>query len=63
MDYKPTLNLPQTNFPMKANLAQREPERLNDWEAQHLYDVIRRRSKGRFRAARDCVKWGPVVHR
>jgi len=49
MDYKPTLNLPQTNFPMKANLAQREPERLNGWEAQKLYDVIRKRSQGRRR--------------
>ena len=30
-DYKATLNLPQTDFPMKANLAQREPERLKAW--------------------------------
>ena len=32
-DYKKTLNLPQTAFPMKANLAQREPETLKKWES------------------------------
>ena len=32
-DYKKTLNLPQTAFPMKANLAQREPEAIKKWEA------------------------------
>ena len=32
-DYKNTLNLPQTGFPMKANLAAREPEMLKGWEA------------------------------
>ena len=31
-DYKKTLNLPQTAFPMKANLAQREPQMLKHWE-------------------------------
>ena len=31
-DYKKTLNLPQTAFPMKANLAQREPETLKKWD-------------------------------
>ena len=31
-NYKETLNLPNTAFPMKANLAQREPEILNFWE-------------------------------
>lgn len=47
MDYKKTLNLPQTRFPMKANLAQREPERLKQWEAQDLYGEIRKSSEGR----------------
>ncbi|KAA0892173.1 isoleucine--tRNA ligase [Oryzomonas rubra] len=37
MEYKDTLNLPQTDFPMKANLNQREPEILNKWEAEGLY--------------------------
>ena len=36
-DYKDTLNLPQTAFPMKANLAQREPEMLHFWKTIDLY--------------------------
>ena len=40
-DYKPTLHLPQTGFPMKANLAQREPEMLRHWEQLDLYARIR----------------------
>jgi len=45
MDYKKTLNLPQTGFPMKANLAAREPEQLKKWEEENLYDELRNRSK------------------
>ena len=44
-DYKATLNLPQTDFPMKANLAQREPDRLKAWESMDLYGQIRQASK------------------
>ncbi|MGH7205096.1 MAG: isoleucine--tRNA ligase [Nitrospiraceae bacterium] len=40
MDYKATLNLPRTDFPMKANLPQREPELLAWWEQQRLYERI-----------------------
>ena len=40
MEYKDTLNLPQTDFPMKANLAQREPEMLAAWEKDSLYGTI-----------------------
>ena len=40
MDYKATLNLPRTDFPMKANLPQREPELLAWWEQEHLYERI-----------------------
>jgi isoleucyl-tRNA synthetase len=40
-DYKHTLNLPKTGFPMKANLAQREPEMLKRWEQTDLYAKIR----------------------
>ncbi|MCD6584954.1 MAG: isoleucine--tRNA ligase [Desulfobacteraceae bacterium] len=47
MDYKKTLNLPNTKFPMKANLANREPEQLKKWEEAGLYDQIRAASKGR----------------
>lgn len=40
-DYKNTLNLPKTDFPMKANLAQREPDILQKWESLNLYQKIR----------------------
>ncbi len=46
-DYKNTLNLPQTAFPMKASLAQREPQRLKQWAEQDLYGKIRAASAGR----------------
>src|SRR5258706_597079 len=39
-NYRDTLNLPQTAFPMKANLPQREPEMLTRWEQGKLYDKI-----------------------
>ena len=42
MDYKKTLNLPATKFPMKANLVNREPEQLKSWEESNLYDTIRK---------------------
>ncbi|MGZ4964050.1 MAG: class I tRNA ligase family protein, partial [Limisphaerales bacterium] len=40
MDYKTTLNLPQTGFPMKADLIAREPQRLQKWESAKLYQSI-----------------------
>ncbi|MGC1402800.1 MAG: class I tRNA ligase family protein, partial [Thermodesulfobacteriota bacterium] len=49
MDYKQTLNLPKTNFPMKANLVQKEPEWLKNWERDGLYHKIRKFSEGRKR--------------
>ncbi len=47
MDYKATLNLPKTDFPMKANLPQREPELLASWERERLYEQIQAAGKGR----------------
>jgi len=47
MDYKKTLNLPNTAFPMKGNLAQREPERLKKWQEAELYKKIRASFAGR----------------
>jgi isoleucyl-tRNA synthetase len=47
MDYKDTLNLPKTDFPMKANLAKREPEMLDRWDGMRIYDRIRADAKGR----------------
>ncbi len=46
-DYKKTLNLPKTAFPMKANLAQREPERLKQWNEAKLYEKIREQFSGK----------------
>lgn len=46
-EYKDTLNLPKTAFPMKASLAQREPQRLKQWQDMDLYARIREASKGR----------------
>ena len=46
-NYKDTLNLPKTEFPMKGNLAQREPEMLKRWEAEGLYRQIREACAGR----------------
>ena len=45
-DYKPTLNLPNTAFAMKANLAQREPGMLKKWQAEKLYEKIRHARAG-----------------
>jgi isoleucyl-tRNA synthetase len=47
LDLKSTLNLPKTDFPMKASLPQREPRRLEQWESMHLYDRLRDTHKGK----------------
>src|SRR5207237_8629800 len=46
-NYKNTLNLPRTEFPMKANLAAREPEMLREWEETRLYQQIQKSRDGR----------------
>ncbi|HUY83735.1 MAG TPA: isoleucine--tRNA ligase [Steroidobacteraceae bacterium] len=48
-DYKNTINLPNTGFPMKADLANREPKMLAAWERIGLYGKIRDASRGRPR--------------
>jgi isoleucyl-tRNA synthetase len=45
MDYKGTLNLPQTAFPMKASLSRKEPEILGKWEETGLYEQLREQSR------------------
>jgi isoleucyl-tRNA synthetase len=45
-NYKDTLNLPRTDFPMKANLAVREPEMLKNWEETRLYQEIQKSRAG-----------------
>ena len=47
LDYKATLNLPKTNFPMRANLAQREPAILKHWKETDVYGQIRKARDGR----------------
>ncbi len=47
MDYKKTLFLPQTEFPMRANLPEREPEILLSWEKLDLYKRLRESARGR----------------
>jgi isoleucyl-tRNA synthetase len=49
MDYKATLNLPRTSFPMKADLPHREPQMLKRWDELDLYGKIRTQSLGRPR--------------
>ncbi|MBA4144010.1 MAG: isoleucine--tRNA ligase [Nitrosospira sp.] len=46
-DYKKTLNLPDTPFPMRGDLARREPVMLKSWEEKNLYQKIREVCKGR----------------
>ncbi len=46
-NYKDTLNLPRTDFPMKANLSAREPEMLRAWDEAKLYQEIQKSREGR----------------
>ncbi len=48
-DYKNTINLPRTDFPMKADLAQREPKMLQRWQEQGAYAQLREAARGRPR--------------
>ena len=47
MDFKDTLNLPKTDFPMKGNLPQREPEIIKKWEDLNIYKKLRDERRGR----------------
>ncbi|NKB37807.1 MAG: isoleucine--tRNA ligase [Gammaproteobacteria bacterium] len=46
-NYKDTLNLPKTSFPMKGNLSQREPQMLKRWQEMNLYGKIREKKSGK----------------
>ena len=46
-DYKDTLNLPATEFPMRANLPTKEPETLQKWNDEHLYEKMLERNEGK----------------
>ena len=47
VDYKNTLNLPETGFPMRGDLAKREPVMLKNWYDKQLYQKIRQATKGK----------------
>jgi len=47
LDFKATVNLPKTDFPLKGNLAQNEPARLERWGAMNLYERLREARAGR----------------
>ena len=47
VDYKTTVFLPETAFPMRGELPKREPEMLARWKAMDLYGLLRKRSAGR----------------
>src|SRR5688572_11455213 len=49
MEYRKTLNLPVTEFPMKANLPQREPERVAKWQSTSVYQQMRSQAASRKR--------------
>ncbi|MCK0470682.1 isoleucine--tRNA ligase [Halalkalibacter sp. APA_J-10(15)] len=47
MEYKETLLMPKTAFPMRGNLPNREPERQSIWNEQNIYEKVQERTKGR----------------
>jgi isoleucyl-tRNA synthetase len=59
VDYKATVNLPKTDFPMKANLPQREPEVLRQWEEQAIFQRLVAQNAGRPGAKRFVLHDGP----
>ena len=59
-NYKDTLNLPKTDFPMKANLPEREPKQLSRWDADRIYHRI---IEARASAPRYVLHDGIVVER
>ena len=59
MDYKDTIQLPKTAFPMKANLAQREPEILRGWEAEGIFARVLAANAARPGARRFVLHDGP----
>ncbi|MCC8110943.1 MAG: isoleucine--tRNA ligase [Ruminococcus sp.] len=46
-DYNKTINLPKTDFPMRGNLPKREPETLEKWESENLYEQIMEKNTGK----------------
>lgn len=59
MDYSKTVNLPRTDFPMKADLPRREPEWLAQWEKEGLYEAALARRQGAKEHKRFVLHDGP----
>ncbi len=59
MDYKDTIHLPKTDFPMKANLAAREPELQRGWEADGIYEQVLAQNAARPNAKKFVLHDGP----
>jgi len=59
VDYKDTVNLPKTDFPMKANLAQREPEIQRAWEAERIFESVVAANAARPGAKKFVLHDGP----
>ena len=51
MDYNKTINLPKTDFPMRAGLPKREPEMLKRWQEQDVYNELLKKNEGKPRFA------------
>ena len=47
MDYNKTINLPKTDFPMRAGLPKREPEMLKRWQEQDVYNEMLKKNEGK----------------
>ncbi|MCQ2559469.1 MAG: class I tRNA ligase family protein, partial [Clostridia bacterium] len=47
MEYGKTLNLPQTDFPMRGNLPTQEPERIKQWDAMNIYAQVQKKNAGK----------------
>ncbi|MGN8645086.1 isoleucine--tRNA ligase [Gracilibacillus sp. HCP3S3_G5_1] len=47
MEYKQTLNMPQTEFPMRGNLPNKEPDMQKKWDEEKLYEKVQQRTEGR----------------
>ena len=60
--YKTTLNLPETGFPMRGNLANREPKMLENWEKQSFYNKLREKPEIVYNRAVQPVKLKKVAH-
>ncbi len=59
VDYKDTVHLPRTDFPMKANLPQREPEILRAWEEERVFENMVERNTARPGARKFVLHDGP----